>query len=252
MVTRALKPGMLLRGTPLGPGATPGPVLLAQKHLTGCTWICVTGPPTAVVSCCPPSSDSSSQWSMLQATHSHWRCHISAVPPTSCVRHLAPKLPKLHRQLHHAVTLGNAMHGDKDDAQGKYTLAVLVFEKLSCLSTAAHHLLCLQANLRGRMALTSANWLHTCNRSGTMRPTPTWAASPSLPKVGGRSGGAAASARPGSHTGGRHKSLIAQTASAVLTRLAKQCAPATTWPTTTQKWQQSETGRPMGKRHQTL
>ena len=85
-----------------------------------------------------------------------------------------------------------------------------------------------------------------------MRLTLTWAASPSLLRAGGRSGGAAACARLGGRTGGRQSSAIAQRAPAAPTRLAKQFAPATTWLTTTQRWQRSGTGRPMGKGHQRL
>ena len=111
-------------------------------------------------------------------------------------------------------------------------------------STAAQVLLCLQAHLTSRLALTSADWLHTCSRSGTMMPTPSWAASPSLPTVGGRSGGAAACARLGSRTGGRQQSTVAPEARAVHTTAAMQFAPAKTWPTTTQRWRLSGTGGP--------
>ena len=83
-----------------------------------------------------------------------------------------------------------------------------------------------------------------------MRPMPTWAASPSFPRVTGRSGGAAASARLGSRTGGKRDSKVAQTAAAAPMFLAEQPALATTWPTTTQRWQRSRTGRPMGTGHQ--
>ena len=85
-----------------------------------------------------------------------------------------------------------------------------------------------------------------------MRPMPTWAASPSLPKAKERLGGAAACARPGSRTGGRRASRIAPMAGAAPTMLAKQCAPATIWLTSTQRWQRSGTGRPMGRGHQRL
>ena len=32
------------------------------------------------------------------------------VPPKSCIRHLAPKVPQLHRRLPHAATPGKAIH----------------------------------------------------------------------------------------------------------------------------------------------
>ena len=85
-----------------------------------------------------------------------------------------------------------------------------------------------------------------------MRQMPTWAASPSLQKVEGRSGGAGACARLGSRTGGRRRSPVGQMATAAPTVLAKQSAPAMTWLTTTQRWQRSGTGRPMGRGHQRL
>ena len=110
----------------------------------------------------------------------------------------------------------------------------------------------LQACLMIKTAPTSAGWLFTCNRSGTMQLMLTWAASPSLLRVGGGSGGGAASARLGSHTGGRRRSTVAHVASTAPTILAEPFAPAMTWPTTTQRWQWSGTGRPLGKGHQGL
>ena len=47
----------------------------------------------------------------------------------------------------------------------------------TCLSIAAQLLLCLQTHLMNRTAPTSASWLHTCSKSKTMRPRPTWAGS---------------------------------------------------------------------------
>ena len=85
-----------------------------------------------------------------------------------------------------------------------------------------------------------------------MRPMPTWAASSSLRKVEGRPGGAVACARLGSRTGGKRGFTIVQMATAAPTTVAEQSAPAMIWPTTTQRWQRSGTGRPMGKAHQTL
>ena len=85
-----------------------------------------------------------------------------------------------------------------------------------------------------------------------MRLRPTWAASSSRLKATGRSGGAAACARPGSRTSGKQVATIAPTAVAAPKRLAEQCAPAVTWLTSTQRWQRSGTGRPMGKGHQHL
>ena len=85
-----------------------------------------------------------------------------------------------------------------------------------------------------------------------MRPTPTWAASSLRPRATGRSGGAVACARLGSRTDGRQQSAIVSKATAAPTTLAKQSAPAMIWLTTTQRWQRSGTGRPMGKAHQTL
>ena len=111
-------------------------------------------------------------------------------------------------------------------------------------------MLCLQATQRSRLAPTSTAWLHTCSRSGTMQPTLTWAAASSHPIAAGRPGGGAACARLGSRTGGRQPSAIAQMAASALMTVAKQFAPATTWPTTIQKWQQNGTGRPMWKGRQ--
>ena len=82
-----------------------------------------------------------------------------------------------------------------------------------------------------------------------MRLMPT---SPLRPTAVERPGGGAACARLGSRTGGRHSSAIAQMAKAAPTTVAKQFVPATTWPTTTKKWQQSGTGQQMGKGHQKL
>ena len=113
-------------------------------------------------------------------------------------------------------------------------------------------MLCLQATQRSRLAPTSTAWLHTCSKSGTMQPTLTWAAASSHPIAAGRPGGGAACARPGSRTGGRQQSATAQMAPAVPTIAGEPCAPATTWPTTTQRWQRSGTGRPTGKGHQRL
>ena len=79
-----------------------------------------------------------------------------------------------------------------------------------------------------------------------MRPMPTWGGS----TAAGRPGGGAACARLSSRTGGRQPSAIAQMAASALMTVAKQFAPATTWPTTIQKWQQNGTGRPMGKGRQ--
>ena len=118
--------------------------------------------------------------------------------------------------------------------------------------TAAQHQLCLQAHPMSWVAPTSHNWRQTCSGSGTTRPTPTWAASPLLPRVGGRSGGAAACAGLGSRTDGWRESGIATQAAEAPTMLAKQCAPAMTWPTTIQRWQTNGTGRPMGNGHQRL
>ena len=85
-----------------------------------------------------------------------------------------------------------------------------------------------------------------------MRLMPTWAASSLRPRAAGRSGGAAACARPGSRTGGNQQSAIASMAGAALTRQAEQSAPATIWLTSIQRWQRSGTGRPMGRGHQRL
>ena len=175
------------------------------------------------------------------------------VLPKSCMMPLAQQLPKLRRRLHHAATLGRAFHSQTSGSQGKHTCLVQrywLFRTLACQRTAAHHLLCLQANLTSRLALTSASWPHTCSRSGTMRLMPSWAASPSAPKMGGRSGGAMACANLASHIGGRQQSAIAQTAGTAPTILAKQPAPATIWLTTTQRWQRSGTGGPTRKGHQ--
>ena len=85
-----------------------------------------------------------------------------------------------------------------------------------------------------------------------MRPTSTWARSSLGPGAAGRPGGGAACAKLGSHTGGKLQSNIAQMARAAPTMLAEQCALATIWPTTTQRWLRSGTGRPMGTGHQRL
>ena len=82
-----------------------------------------------------------------------------------------------------------------------------------------------------------------------MRPVPTWAASPSGPGASGRPGEGAACARPGSCTDGRQQSAIAHMAAAAPTTVAKQFASATTLHTTTQRWQQSGTERPLGTGH---
>ena len=85
-----------------------------------------------------------------------------------------------------------------------------------------------------------------------MRPTRTWAGSSLRPRAAGRSGGAVACARLGRHTGGKRQSKVAPRATTAPTVLAWQCVPATTWPTTTQRWQPSGIGGPMGKGHQRL
>ena len=85
-----------------------------------------------------------------------------------------------------------------------------------------------------------------------MRPTPTWAASSSRPRAIGRPGGGAVCARLGSRISGRQQSAIASGATAAPMTVAKQFVPATIWPTTTQRWQQSGTGRAMGTGHQRL
>ena len=103
-----------------------------------------------------------------------------------------------------------------------------------------------------RLAQTSANWLHTCNRSGIMQPMPTWAAGSSRPRVTGRSGGPAACARLGGRTGGRPQSTTVPMAAAAPTRLAEQSAIVMTSLTITKRWQRSGTGRPMGKGHQRM
>ena len=97
--------------------------------------------------------------------------------------------------------------------------------------------------------LTSGGWLHTCDRRGTMRLMPTWAASSLRPTVTRRPGGAVACARLGSCTGGRRRSAIAPEARAAPTMFAELYAHALTWSTNTQRWQPSGTGGP-GKGHQ--
>ena len=81
-----------------------------------------------------------------------------------------------------------------------------------------------------------------------MQQMPTWAASSSFLRVGGRSGGAAACATQASRTGGRQESAIAQIVPDAPTMLAEQPAPAMIWPTISQRWQRSGTGTPMGER----
>ena len=103
-----------------------------------------------------------------------------------------------------------------------------------------------------RLAPTSAGWLHTCSKSGTMRPTPTWAGSSLRLRAAGRPGGWAAYVRRGSRTGSKRLYNTAQMAADAPTILAKQSVPAMIWPTTTQRWQRSGTGRPMGRGHQRL
>ena len=140
--------------------------------------------------------------------------------------------------------------------QGKQSYLV----QQSCHSAAlGEHLLlpqqsstCLQANVRSRLALTLADWLRTCKWSGTIWPMPNGVGSQSSLTAICRPGGAAGSVEQGSRTGGRQESTIAHAATGVLARRGKQCAPATTWPATTQRWQLSGTGRQMGRGHQRL
>ena len=85
-----------------------------------------------------------------------------------------------------------------------------------------------------------------------MRPMPIWAASPLRLIATERPGGGAACARLGGRTGGTQESAVAPEAPAAPTMLAEQCAPAMIWLTTTQRWQRSGTGRPMGEGRQRL
>ena len=52
-----------------------------------------------------------------------WRCQIPAVMLMSCMKHLAAKLPELHR-LHHAATLGKTMPRQMSSIQGEQTCLV--------------------------------------------------------------------------------------------------------------------------------
>ena len=200
-----------------------------------------------------PSSESSLE--ILKHAHGHWPFRSYQTPalmPRSCMRHLEAKLPKLHRRLHQAATLGKAIRTQINSTRGKHTCLVqqpCQCRISACLSMPAQHLLCLQANLRSRLAPTSAGWLHTCKRSGTMQPMPTWAAASLRPTVTARSGGGAACARLGSRTGGKRESKIAQMAPDVPMTMVMQCALAPVWPTTTQKLRQNGTGRPTGIKH---
>ena len=196
-------------------------------------------------------SSTSSDLSMLEAICPPWSCQTPAVLPRSCMRHLTSKLPKLHRGLHQAATPGKAMQRQICKTQGKHTYLVQQFCPWRPFLGSTTPAL-LQARVLSRMAQTSASWLRTCNRSGTMRPTPIWAASASRPRATRRSGGAAARARLGSRTDGNRASTIAPAARAAPTMLAEQCAPATTWLTTTLRWQPSGTGRPTGEGPQRL
>ena len=186
---------------------------------------------------------------MFTVADPSWHYQTLAVLPRSHMRHLAQKLPKL---LHQAAAPGKAIQVQISTAQGQhaYLVQLPVIKDLPlhkrCNTTPAF----LQASLGSRLAPTSADWLRTCNRSGTMRPTPTWAASSLRPKATGRSGGGAACAGLGIRTGGWRESDIAHWAATAIIGLAKQSAPATIWPTTTQRWQMSGTGTPMGNRHQ--
>ena len=162
--------------------------------------------------------------------------------PQSCMGHLAAKLPKLHRGLHQAAQATQI----QSSSTGEHTCLV----QQSCnwgKSTAAHHLRCLQAFLRSRLGLTSADWLRTCTRSGTVQPMSTMARLWLHLRGTGKYGGGAACARLSSRTGGRQQSAIAQVAKSAPTMLAEQCAPTMIWPTTSQRWQRSGTGRPAEK-----
>ena len=187
---------------------------------------------------------------MLETTCPVWRCRTPVVLPKSCMGHLTLKLPKLQRGLYHTATLGKTTPRQTSSIQGTHTCLVISSSISSCTGTAAQHLLCLQASLGSRMAPTSADWLCTCSRSGTMRLMPTWAASSLRPKAAGRSGGAVVCAKPGSRTDGKRPYKVAQKAPDAPMMLAKQFAPATTWLTAAKRWQQRGTGRPTGKEHQ--
>ena len=90
------------------------------------------------------------------------------------MRHLTPKLPRLQSSRHHTATPGKTMPRQMGSIQGTHTC--LVLQSHHRPARAQQQLPCLQADLRSRMALTSADWLHNCGRSGTSRLMLTWAA----------------------------------------------------------------------------
>ena len=153
----------------------------------------------------------------------------------------------LHRKLPQAAAPGQSMQ-TQSGTKGEHIILVqqtLYSAPFLASAQQPNFLIC-------KLAPISADWLRTCSRSVTMQPTPTWARPPSLPRARGRSGGPAACARLGNRTGGRQQSATAEVAPAAPTRLPELSAPAMTWPTTTEMWQRSGTGRPRGKGCQRL
>ena len=109
-------------------------------------------------------------WSMLHTSHPSWYHPKSAVLQRSCMGHLTPEL---HTTLHYAATPGKAI---RTETQGKHAFlcsSPCDSGLVPCTSTAVQQVLFVQASLKTRLAPTSADWLRTCNRSGTMWPTPT-------------------------------------------------------------------------------
>ena len=71
-----------------------------------------------------------------------WRCQIPAVMLMSCMKHLAAKLPELHR-LNHAATLGKTMPRQMSSIQGEQTCLVQhPFIHDLCLPGAKPHTTC--------------------------------------------------------------------------------------------------------------
>ena len=92
-------------------------------------------------------------------------------------------LPKLYKRLTHAATLGKAKHlRQSSRTPGKHGRlmqqslrifpAAAQLQNTCCTTPAAQYLLCSQAAQRSSLTPTSADWLRTCNRNGTTRPTP--------------------------------------------------------------------------------
>lgn len=118
--------------------------------------------PTAVVPTCPPHElhhhcIEKSNGACFDATRPRWSSQIPAMLPKPHMRHLALQLPKLHRRLHHAATLGNAFDNQMSSTQGKHTFLVQQDCRPGTLLARAQDLLRLQASLRTRPAPTPAD-----------------------------------------------------------------------------------------------